>query len=249
MNLEDLLAVVWRRRVAFLAMFVVAVAAVVLATLSLPKVYESTATIYVGGQETDQAENVDTNFGQQIARTYAALASGATVADRVRAELPGRPSRTELLGRMTFAPVEQTRLLQITAEGSTPEAAARTANVYARGFVSHVATLQAQNSAPSKATLVETAAAPTDPAAPERAAVHRARRAAVRAHRGRRRTARRSSGQAPAHHRRGRDAAGHVDPRAGAAHPRAAGRRGSRGLPAARSSTWSSPESRRGPSS
>jgi polysaccharide biosynthesis transport protein len=165
-NLEDLLAVVWRRRVAFLVMFVVAVAAVVLATLSLPKVYESTATIYVGGQETDQAENVDTNFGQQIARTYAALASGATVVDRVRAELPDRPSRTELLGRMTFAPVEGTRLLQITAEGSTPAEAARTANLYGRGFVSHVGTLQAQNSAPSKATLVETAAAPTDPARP-----------------------------------------------------------------------------------
>ena len=76
-----------------------AVAAVVLATLSLPKVYESTATIYVGGQETDQAENVDTNFGQQIARTYAALRERLlTVADRVRAEPPGRLSRTEPLG-------------------------------------------------------------------------------------------------------------------------------------------------------
>ena len=166
MALDELIAVVWRRRLVFAITLVVAFAAVVGATLALPRVYESTATLYVGGTQTDSAESVDTNFGQQLTRTYATIASGATVADEVRRRLPGAPSRDDLLGRMSFAPVEETRLLQITAADSSPSDAQRTANAYADRFVTHIRTLLQQGRAPAEVTLIEPASRPTSPARP-----------------------------------------------------------------------------------
>jgi succinoglycan biosynthesis transport protein ExoP len=164
--LDELIAIVWRRRVVFAVTLVVALAAVVAATVLLPRVYESTATLYVGGAKTDAAEDVDTNFGQQLTRTYATIAGGATVADDVRLRLPGRPSRDDLLGRMSFAPVEETRLLQITAGGSSAAAAQRTANVYADRFVARISTLLQQGRAPAEVTLIEPASRPASPARP-----------------------------------------------------------------------------------
>src|SRR5688572_26045200 len=128
MDLEEFVAVIWRRRVVFAVVLVLCVASVVIITLALPRMYEATATLYVGGGESDKAENFDANLGQQLTRTYATLASGPTVADQVLGRLDGVRSRDELHDRTTVSPVEETRLLQITAESSSPTAARRIAN-------------------------------------------------------------------------------------------------------------------------
>src|ERR671924_452709 len=117
MSIEQIGSLVWRRRLAFVVTLVACVVAVVVVTYQLPKSYQATATLLVGSSEVEKTAVVDSGLGEQLARTYTTLAGNPNVADEVRAALPLQLSRSELLGRMSFAPVERTRLLQISAEG------------------------------------------------------------------------------------------------------------------------------------
>jgi capsular exopolysaccharide synthesis family protein len=157
----------WRRRLLFLMVTAAALGAIVAVTLALPKRYDATATLFVGErQSTGDALAFDTNIGEQLARTYTTLAAQPSVADAVRTHVPGVPSRSALLERMTFAPVERTQLLQISARGSSPEEAQRLANVYAETFTTRVAGNFERGGAPTRVTLAEPAVAPSEAAVP-----------------------------------------------------------------------------------
>lgn len=167
MTPDRVLSVIWERRVAFLATAVVAVGLVVAITLSLPKRYDATATLFVG--ESASADNslaLDTGVGEELSRTYTTLAAQPSVADAVRARMSPSPTRTDLLARMTFAPVERTQLLQITARADTPAAARDLANLYTDTFVQRVASSFQHSAAPTKITVSEPAVAPTEAAVP-----------------------------------------------------------------------------------
>lgn len=165
MSIEQIAAIIWRRRLAFVVAFVLAVAAVVAVTLSLPKSYSATATLYVGGQiPTDTF--IDTSLLERHVRTYATLAGNPNMAALVVDELPGALTPSRLLDRMAFAPVERTQLLQITAEGGSAEEATQVANTYAETFVARMTEQFETGKAPAEIALAEPAREPGAPSKP-----------------------------------------------------------------------------------
>jgi capsular exopolysaccharide synthesis family protein len=145
------------------ATFVVCFFAVVAITLLVPKTYKATATLFVGPQD----RNLDTSQGQQLATTYTTLASSPSAAHAVLGHLPQDFTRDELLSRMSFAPVQSTQLVQISAESESPAEARRIANTYAEVFVRRAQARYRANSIPGPAALSDRATLPTSPVKPQ----------------------------------------------------------------------------------
>jgi capsular exopolysaccharide synthesis family protein len=165
LSIDQLAAVLWRRRLTFVAALAACVAAVVAVTLSLPKTYTATSTLTVGaftGRETF----FDTNLAEQLSRTYSTLASNPNVAESVRKELPLPLTRAQLLRRMSFAPVERTQLLTIRAEGKTPQEAQTIANTYANVFTDHIDEDLKAGKVQVPVAVAEEAVVPTSPSKP-----------------------------------------------------------------------------------
>ncbi|MBW3593845.1 MAG: polysaccharide biosynthesis tyrosine autokinase [Actinobacteria bacterium] len=160
MTLDHLATVLWRRRLAFLLAFIACLGTVVAVTLLLPKSYRATATLYVVG------ETFDTTEVEQLTRTYATLAANPNVAEEIATELPAPMTRSALLRRMSFAPVERTPLLLLSAEGETPREAQLIANIYASSFVERIDARFADVNARTDVFVSEPAARPTAPVKP-----------------------------------------------------------------------------------
>lgn len=165
MTIDQIASILWRRRLSFLLAFLLCLGAVTAVTLTLPKGYTATATLYVGGA-LGEGEFIDTSLLEQHTRTYSTLAGNPNIADLVRQRLDDRPTREELLARMTFAPVERTQLLLITADGGSPEEAQEYANSYAATFVERMTELFRDGKTPAEIAISEPAAAPSDPSKP-----------------------------------------------------------------------------------
>lgn len=165
MSIDQIAAILWRRRVSFLAALLACLGAVIAVTLVLPKTYTGTATVYVGGR-VGEGEFVDTQLLEQHTRTYSTLAGNPQVADAVLERLDENLTRQQLLDRMAFAPVERTQLLLISAEARSPEEAADVANTYAETFVSVMSGLFADGKAPTEIAISEPAAAPEEASKP-----------------------------------------------------------------------------------
>lgn len=165
MSSDQILRALRRRRIAFLVTFVLCVAAVVAATLLLPKTYTGTATLYVGGRISPDTF-VDTVRIEQNTRTYVTLAGNPNVAELVVDRLPFELTRSQLLDRMSFAPVERTPLIQIGAEAAAPDEAQELANTYASVFVERVEELFEEGRAPAEISVSEEAVEPTSPSKP-----------------------------------------------------------------------------------
>lgn len=167
MTLGDILTAIWRRRLLLIMTFVLAFGAIVGVTLALPKTYKSTATLFVGtASGVNEALAFDANLGEQLARTYTALASNPNVAAAVAARLRLGLGRDEILNRMSFAPVQRTQLLEITAEERSPRRAQLLANTYAGAFVERVAGQFTRNSSPTRISVSESASRPSSAARP-----------------------------------------------------------------------------------
>lgn len=165
MSIDQLAAILWRRRRSFLVALVLCTIAVVAGTLSLDKTYYATATLFVG-EPVSQQEFVDTRLVEQHTRTYATLAANPNSAAKVAEQLPYGLERDELLQRMSFTPVERTQLLQIAAEGKTPESAQTIANTYSETFTERMTALFEDGKAPAAISLNEPAVLPTAPSKP-----------------------------------------------------------------------------------
>lgn len=161
MNIGQLVSVLWKRRVLFLVAVVLFTGAVVLATVTLPPTYRSTATLLVGNTDkVNEALAFDTAVGERLTRTYTTLAGNPNVATQVAATLPFAMTRGELLSRMSFAPVERTQLLEISAQDSSPARTRFLANRYAEVFVDRVNAQFARGDAPTTISLSEASALP-----------------------------------------------------------------------------------------
>jgi len=167
MSFDDIITAITRRRITFAVTLLLCVAATVVVTLALPKQYSATTTLFVGERSTTTGSLIfDTNSGEQLARTYTALASNPNVANAVRARISGSRSTDELLSQVSFAPIERTQLLQITATDSSPQKARALANIYSGTFVSQVTDLFERGAAPTRVTISQPAALPSSPSSP-----------------------------------------------------------------------------------
>jgi capsular exopolysaccharide synthesis family protein len=165
MSVEQLASILWRRRWSFLVTFILCVAAVIVITLSLAKTYKATSTLFVGSPK-EASAYFDTTVVEQRVRTYATLAENPNTAQNVVKLLPLQLTPTQLLGRLSFAPVERTQLLQVTAQGKSPLEAMRIANAYARVFVDQMRGLFVAGKAPSPISIAQAATLPAKPAKP-----------------------------------------------------------------------------------
>ena len=160
MSVDQIASALWRNKLLFAATFLACLASVVVVTLSLPKAYRATATLYVGDEQTTKALEFNPTLGESLTRTYSTLAANPNVANAVLERLPFQLSRSALLGRMSFAPVERTQLLQISGEGGSREEAKLIANTYATVFADRVAKQREAGQTQSKVTISEPASLP-----------------------------------------------------------------------------------------
>jgi polysaccharide biosynthesis transport protein len=138
MTADQLLKVLWRRRVTFLVTFVLVLGAAAAVTAALPKVYTTTAYLLVTqSQEAGSAfEAVQVN--ELLTRTYAELLQTRNIAEDVAARL-GPGNRASAVQRATdVSVVSQSQLLSIKADGDTPLRAQQVANTYAQIFLERV---------------------------------------------------------------------------------------------------------------
>ena len=164
MGFEELGSLIWRRKLVFGLTLLLALGAVVAGTLLLPKSYEASATLLAGPPPGESSTPLDTTQGEQLARTYSTLASNPAVAAEV-AEGMGL-DRDQLLAKMSFAPVERTQLVQVTAESESASEAAEIANAYATTFTERVAERAAGEEGAVNLEVIEPAVIPDDPAKP-----------------------------------------------------------------------------------
>jgi capsular exopolysaccharide synthesis family protein len=162
MSFAEITSALWGRRRLFAVTLIVCLAVVAVITAAVPKVYKATATIYVG----KDTPRLDTDQGEQLTRTYTTLAGNPNVAQEALEALDLGLTRQELLDRMSFAPVERTQLLEISAEDRSPAEAQLIANTYAEVFANAVATQVAAGNAPAKVSVNQPAVEPTDPIRP-----------------------------------------------------------------------------------
>ena len=163
LNFQQITSVLWRRRRTLVATFLVCFFVVVAITLLFPKTYKATATLFVGPQN----GNLDTSQSQQLATTYTTLASNPSAAAAVLPRLPEHFSRDELLSRMSFAPVQSTQLVQISAEAGSPAEARQIANAYATAFANNAEAKFKAGSIPGPVALSVRATLPTSPVKPQ----------------------------------------------------------------------------------
>jgi receptor protein-tyrosine kinase len=164
MTLDGVLSVLWRRRLVLLLSWAACLVVVVVVTSSLPKTYRATAVAIASSR--DGTSPSDPLVLEQLVRTYAALTGNVNVADEVRRSLDRPISRKALLDKMSFAPIERTRLLEIAAEDRSPVRAQALANEYARAFSARMNRRLPRDGIDGRLAVQEPAGVPRDPVRP-----------------------------------------------------------------------------------
>jgi capsular exopolysaccharide synthesis family protein len=168
--IEELFPILRKRWRSAVIAALICMVAVVAVTLALPKSYQATATLSVNTRPVAKILNIDSTIGQDLARSFSTLAANPNVADEADALLrrttPIHLTREALLTHMSFAPVEQTELLQITATAHSRTEAKTLANTYAAAFVAHVSSAFAAEQVTTTVDIAEPASLPGKPSKP-----------------------------------------------------------------------------------
>lgn len=160
-----LAVVFWRRKWILIGTFLSLTILTAVISRSLPKEYETTATLWVTeGSGTSTFDSVQA--GQVLAGTYGKVADNQLLADRVAAKLPFDSNGGDVLGAMTFEPVPETQLLKITASDGNPVRARVIANTYARTFIDYSRS-QLGDAVNADITFAAPASVPGAPARPQ----------------------------------------------------------------------------------
>ncbi|HEX2981733.1 MAG TPA: polysaccharide biosynthesis tyrosine autokinase [Anaerolineaceae bacterium] len=131
------------RRVLLIAICVLVALAGVFAFVSLrAPSYAATATMLV--EPVQDANNNEYNIlvaGEQLAITYAQMLKSNTVLEELRARLAIDEPLDQLADRLTVVAVQNTQLVRLTAQATTPQEAQRTANTAAEVFTAYIHSL------------------------------------------------------------------------------------------------------------
>lgn len=138
LNTDQISAVLWRRRVSLLLTSALVFTAIAVTTFLLPKSYSTSSYLLVSSAKAATSDFEASQVNQVLTKTYAELLQTRGVANQVAQRLPFPSDGKALQGAVQIAPVQQAQLIQITAQGSSPERAQTIANVYAQSFVAGV---------------------------------------------------------------------------------------------------------------
>ncbi|MFP5319117.1 MAG: polysaccharide biosynthesis tyrosine autokinase [Acidimicrobiia bacterium] len=166
LNAEQLLAVLWKRRVTFLATFAVVVGAVAAVTFSLPNVYSTSSYLWVNSTRGTATDFEATQMNQILTKTYAELLQTRTMAVAVASKLPYSASPGLVESSVAVSPISQSQLIQIRAESSSPRQAQQLADTYAEVFIDRVGPLNESTGVEGRVSLAERASLPQEPIRP-----------------------------------------------------------------------------------
>jgi polysaccharide biosynthesis transport protein len=159
------LLVLWRRKWIIVATFLAFAGGTAIVSKSLPKVYETTATLWITQDAAAQSFDA-VQAGQVLARTYGNVADSRNLAGAVASELPFEASAGLVMSKVSFEPIAETQLLKITAEDRDPQHAQLIANVYADELIDYANT-QLSDATDSTISLADRASFPSQAARPK----------------------------------------------------------------------------------
>src|SRR3954470_16651674 len=134
MELKDLVAVAWKRRFAVLTVFVLTVAFAALFAFSLPKKYESTATLALTPDIEKASGLLAADNLSALLGTYAETAKSTITLKRAERAL-GRPLHADIDATTEAG----TGILRISARSTDPQNAADAASALATAFSDSIA--------------------------------------------------------------------------------------------------------------
>jgi capsular exopolysaccharide synthesis family protein len=164
-GIDQLLAILWRRKAWVVLTFAVTVGAAAALAYNLPKVYTSKTYLLVQPSRPSASDYEATQVSTTLNTTYAELLDTRNVALEVAKELPPDVSR-DLTGKVTVEPVTESQLIAIEAEGASPEQAQTIANTYATVFVRLAGRFAGQAVASGRVTQAVPAPLSAQPARP-----------------------------------------------------------------------------------
>lgn len=132
--------VLWRRKWWILGWTILFTGGVYGVVSQQTPLYRATATIAVGQADTNGVSFDSVQANQAYTRTLAKLIGKPTVADEVVARLSFPMTRRQASHEMTFAPLQETQLLEVTAEDPDPARAKELANTWAAVFTKYADT-------------------------------------------------------------------------------------------------------------
>lgn len=165
MSIDQLFAVLWRRKLWVLLTFAVTVGSVAVLTANLQKIYKAKTYLLVQPSRPSASDYEATQVSTTLNTTYAELLDTRNVALEVERELPPGVSR-DLTGKVTVEPVTESQLIAIEAEGVSPEEAQVIANTYATVFVRLARQFAGQGVASGRITQAVPAPLAVQPARP-----------------------------------------------------------------------------------
>ena len=128
MRNDSPLAVVWRRKGIIIAVFLAFTVTTAAVSKTLDKVYETHSTLFISlPADTQSFDTVQAS--QAFVRSFATVLDSPNIAQQVAERIGG--DNEEILAATTFAPVEETQLMQITAEDTDAARAQEIANGWA----------------------------------------------------------------------------------------------------------------------
>ena len=142
MRNDSPLSVIWRRKSIIIAVFLAFAVTTAIVSKTLDKVYETHATLFITlPSDTQSFDTVQAS--QALARSYADIIDSPNIAERVAKRIGG--DNEEILSATKFEPVEETQLLQITAEDTSDRRAQEIANAWAQVVIEYARSNLQQN--------------------------------------------------------------------------------------------------------
>lgn len=137
MEEQQLGTVLWRGRALIALSLVFALAGAFAATALSTKVYQATAILEIGRNSASGPESslATQQASQSLAKQYASLLGSSSFLARLRTHVRGVPNADALEERVDATALEETGLIELSAEGSSPVAAIRLADSTANGFL------------------------------------------------------------------------------------------------------------------
>jgi polysaccharide biosynthesis transport protein len=162
---DELLPVLWRRRVTFAITFVAVLATVAIVTAQLPKVYYATSYLLVTPARPAASDFETAQVSETLTKTYGQLLRTDNVARAVQRRL-GPDVAGGDVGNAVTIDTGDTQLIGITGAGSTGAEAQAVANAYAEVFRERAARFANRTAASADVSIAEPATLPSTPARP-----------------------------------------------------------------------------------
>lgn len=172
MELWDYVKVLRRRWVIVVATTLLAVLVAGLASVLATPMYRAQAQVFVSTQSSESASDLfqGSSFAQQRVRSYADVVTTPKVLQPVVDELDLDTTVAQLGEQVSASVPPETVLIDLAVVDEDPEQARAIANAVAASFVTTITELetpQAGGASPVRVTVVEDAATPTAPFAPD----------------------------------------------------------------------------------